>query len=182
MKIDYELVEKIGATHYSTIKQVQLLFKQSGNILYEYYCGADKLEEWRISGAKSGWVLSHTKPIPPKPQVRVEYEKVEFENASSAVYEFEEFHNGNEAERLFIYADGKYAEPDIYQVVGNYENLYRRIEKPVDWRDVTSKWVQKNQSVNIEFLSNAVMYYHGSVSNDNFLEMCRVALRANGEL
>jgi len=64
----------------------------------------------------------------PEPQKQFKYERVEFDRASSALMSWEEFHAGNEAYHLYIKVDDKFVEPDIYQVVGNYENLYRKVE------------------------------------------------------
>lgn len=113
-----------------------------------------------------------------KPRTRTEYEKV-----TESIFDLrEEFERG---ELYFKCSEGDWVQAVHESEVVHFLNnccLYRKVEKQIDWREEVSTWVQQNQSVNIDFLTNSVMYYHGSVSNDTFLEMCRVALRANGEL
>ena len=83
----------------------------------------------------------------PEPQKQFKYEKVTFDRASSALMSWEEFHAGNEAYHLYIKTGDRFVEPDIYQVVGNYENLYRKTEldaveelakelHEIDWQEI----------------------------------------------
>lgn len=119
---------------------------------------------------------------PPKP-ARTIFEKANYPRSET----WKAFKEHQEIGHLFVGSREGYdclgdSIFDLAMAISQGDQLYRKVEKEIDWADVTSEWVQENQSVNIEFLTDAVMYYHGSVSKDKFLEMCRVALRATGEL
>lgn len=161
MKIDYELVEKIGATHYRNVGDY---YKISNQELLRY----NSNREWKPSILSPARVVEHVKPIPPKPQVRVEYEKV-----TESIFDLkDEFERGE----LYFKSAGDYYQITNEGALCNYalKMIYRRIEKPVDWRNLT-----------IEFADKCGFYGIGAITlhhSDRFLEMCRIALRANGEL
>jgi hypothetical protein len=64
---------------------------------------------------------------------------------------------------------------------------YRRIEKPVDWRDEVKNYLDSVCDENDDDFSGMTVSstdweFLFNPDDDEFLEMCRVALRANGEL
>jgi hypothetical protein len=169
MKIDYELVEKIGATHYSD-DSLGNYHKTDGSALFRWR----RLDEaWERDKCNNGYVLNRIKPIPPKPPVRVEYEKVNF---STVGYFVQSVYDERDKYFYLNKGNGEYNIAE-YQDAAWYwkeDNIYRRIEKPVDWRELT-----------IEFADKCGFYGIGAITlhhSDRFLEMCRIALRANGEL
>lgn len=69
------------------------------------------------------------------------------------------------------------------------EPIYRRIEKPVDWREEIEAYLEsacedenENSNFNGMIVSSDDWAYTYYPTNEQFLEMCRVALRATGEL
>lgn len=67
------------------------------------------------------------------------------------------------------------------------ENVYRRIEKPVDWREEVVKYLEEEMPCHdldrpyVKF-DDVGVTIDGGMKNEFYLEMCRVALRATGEL
>lgn len=119
--------------------------------------------------ASDAWIIA----TPPK--TRTEYVKV-----TESIFDLkEEFERG---ELYYLPND-----PDNYKVIDSMHilcncaayatpKIYRRIEKEVDWRDETAN-----------YLSGKALLMSGAdyliwENGDAFLEMCRIALRATGEL
>lgn len=79
--------------------------------------------------------------------------------------------------------DGNYTKLVNWFDVANRLNagkceFYRRIEKEVDWRDEVNSFINSME----EFEGIGIHCLLNDAHGDLFLEMCRVALRANGEL
>lgn len=61
--------------------------------------------------------------------------------------------------------------------------IYRRIEKPVDWREeLISFLISPSKDTSPKLEEIGINTSIGSMRENDFLEMCRVALRATGEL
>lgn len=154
-----------------TTKEAQALFG-----------GKEKFEVSSITSSDGMCVeVELVKPIPPKPQVRVEYEKVtesifdlkdEFERGELVFHDRDEYIGIVGADNLCkFYADG---------------NVYRLVEKPVDWQKSLLDFLY-TQPVGEEALEEQLASELSNMpwkhtSTEDFLEMCRVALRATGEL
>lgn len=107
-------------------------------------------------------------------RTRTEYEKV-----TESIFDLRD-----EFERGELYADDK----GIVRIQGfahlggscQVGTIYRKVEKEIDWRDEVCdhfgdcQWFDGGTSI-----GNAIMSEHAS---GEFLELCRVALRANGEI
>lgn len=170
MKIDYELVEKIGATHYNSGREDCFEPVRLNRGVIEFY--AQESDRWLPTSWND---ITHIKPIPPKPQVRVEYEKV-----TGSIFDLkDEFENGE----LYEPDNGEYEkitlESDLVELYG-FGLIYRLVERSSDWRDDVSDFIDKCKNESGSF--GASRHGSKSISDDDFLEMCRVALRANGEL
>lgn len=183
MKIDYELAEKIGAKIKNEYGQ---LFKFDENNQLLVWCD----EVWRSSTYSIKEAVDYLKPIPPKPPVRIEYEKV-----TESIFDLkDEFERGNlyysalSEGGEFVKITPNTSMSESY-LVGNFQsnNLYRRIEKPVDWKFEVRSYLNSMQKDDDEDSVGMVVYsddwlYKFRPNDDEFLEMCRVALHANGEL
>lgn len=183
MKIDYELVEKIGANCYMICDDGSIgYFRIDGNNVYVH--SNETCDTNLIPLSIHEIVKFGVKPIQPKPPVRVEYEKVTFDKASEAVKAWEDGE---------LYTRSSHED---YVKIGTptgaityIHDLYRRIEKPVDWQNAVVDYIYGNYNpTNHDALSESLVTAIGSgvdfkyLTQDEFLEMCRIALRANGEL
>lgn len=181
MKIDYELVEKIGATHYNTSNGS--LYKVDKAHLLVYRTG-----DWERSGLTKADIVTLLKPITPKPQVRIAYERVKYSKVSDAISAHE---SGVKFKREL--PDGDFTDYlSWFELCECYANNYKivvEIEKPVDWQSDVVDYIYGNYNpTNHDTLSESLVTAISSgidfkyLTQDEFLEMCRVALRANGEL
>ena len=181
MKIDYELVNKIGATHYCD--KTYRLYKVSAMTLLVYID-----DDWKLCLAGVA-ALNHIKPIPPKPRTRTEYEKV-----TESIFDLRD-----EFERGELFMKGRGAGGDFFnKITTEYElvtfasrGLYRKVEKEIDWTadvmDFLGNELQRGERVkhaDVELFCDGSKFINLDVSlpKDRFLELCRVTLRANGEL
>lgn len=119
-----------------------------------------------------------------KQHARTEYEKV-----TESIFDLrDEFERGD----LYFDRDrctgGIYASSDQYQKIRDMNdfsqaalnnNIYRKVEKEIDWRDEV---VHAYPSIDFKDIDSDGYRNLGSWRPDKFLELCRVALRANGEL
>lgn len=167
--IDYNLVEKIGATHYA-----------SG----VYYKAVDELLQWRNgrweqSTSNASWMLNVLKPIPPKPQVRFEYELAGFNKASEAVVAWE---NGDE---LFVenplVSSQKYLKAEFSSLMFP-QKLYRRVEKVVDWSESVVEILEGYSGVSISKTFSNQIKIGGVYTKEQAIELAKAILRAAGEL
>lgn len=169
MNIDYDLVERIGATHYKDF----LLYKVEHGELFVHFNGM-----WSKSELALGDAILKVKPIQ-KPRTRTEYEKV-----TESIFDLRD-----EFERGELHTKGRGAGGDFFKkITTEYElitfascGLYRKVEKEIDWRDDVYEW-QHTAKVGIYTPLDFTVAHLISVHPDKFLELCRVALRANGEL
>lgn len=147
MKIDYELVDKIGATHYYELSRggyvlINIDSAKLTNIdasrfdIKQFISVNDDgstSDAYRVS-ASLKFLLSNAKPIPPKPPVRVEYEKVSkdtisIEDLMRELLDGVHFYNGE-------HCGGHYPiQTVLRKYIERSDSLYRRIEKPVDLRE-----------------------------------------------
>lgn len=114
-----------------------------------------------------------------KPRTRTEYEKV-----TESIFDLRD-----EFERGELYCKNLAGNEDYQQL--NTEvalfgcaaagNVYLRVEKEIDWRDDIYEW-QHTKKVGIYTPLDFTVAHLISAHPDKFLELCRVALRANGEL
>lgn len=113
-----------------------------------------------------------------KPHTRTEYEKV-----TESIFDLrDEFERG---ELYFKCSEGDWVQAVHESEVVHFLNncaLYRKIEKEIDWRDEVMKYLFENDYHNSRIETNDWVEIKQSFKNDEFLEMCRVALRANGEI
>lgn len=165
MKIDYELVEKIGATHYKDY----LLYKVERGELFVRCNG-----RWSKSELAPGDALLKVKPIPP---ARVEYEKV-----TESIFDLrDEFERGE----LYFDQGGEYLPCNteaefVYGLI--HGRIYRKVEKEIDWREEVMEYLYSNDYHLSKITDGDWIEINQNFKNEEFLELCRVALRANGEL
>ena len=120
-----------------------------------------------------------------KPRTRTEYEKV-----TESIFDLrDEFGRGE----LYFDRDrctgGIYVSSDQYQKIRDMNdfsqaalnNIYRKVEKEIDWRDDICEW-QHTKKIGIYTPLDFTVAHLISAHPDKFLELCRVALRANGEI
>lgn len=173
MKIDYELVEKIGATHYSECGEY---YKLDNNKIM-HLSGGQECE----TSNNAWWCVKNLKPIQPKPPVRVEYEKV-----TESIFDLkDEFERGE----LYFQQGGEYLPYKLESEFAHgfmHNRIYRRIEKPVDWQNSVVEFMKgcpvDGSQMNQELIDELNADRWDNMTDSDFLEMCRVALRANGEL
>lgn len=175
-----------GATHYSdeTDGDFFAWFKVDGDTTYSVMPDSKNFNSWEVCVWKN--MFSRAKPIPaiPKTRTRAEYEKV----AGSIFGLRDEFERGE----LYFDRDrctgGIYASSDQYQKIRDMNdfsqaalnnNIYRKVEKEIDWQDEV---VHAYPSIDFKDLDSDGYRNLGSWRPDKFLELCRVALRANGEI
>lgn len=233
MKIDYELAEKIGVTHYSEVGD---FYKIHEGILLCY--GIEK--KWNQSILSPASIVKCVRPIPPKsqpesdydrgmrkamqsiakscgkvfgvdigyddlpalveslvnppkpkPPVRVDHEKVtespsEIYRAmldGEKLYRFKTDLMEFDGEQFWIHTnEGKIRITFINEI----NEVYRRIEKPVDWQNAVVEFMQGHPEDGAQMNQYLVDELNDvgwdNMTDSDFLEMCRVALRATGEL
>ena len=175
MKINHELAEKIGATHYKDF----LLYKVEHGELFVHCNGM-----WSKSELALGDAILKVKPIQ-KPRTRTEYEKV-----TESIFDLrDEFKRGE------LYCKHEHAR-EFTQVI-NTQTLaqalhggfcFRKVEKEIDWRDEVKSYIESTCSESLRLDGDSFTISHPELDfiyepgDDEFLELCRVALRANGEL
>lgn len=119
-----------------------------------------------------------------KPRTRTEYEKV----AESPRELFQAMLNGEEfylfKEELLNF-DGnqfwRHTEDGKSRItfIEDENEIYRKVEKEIDWRDEVNKAFP---AIDFRDLDSHNSHDLGCWQPESFLELCRVALRANGEL
>lgn len=112
----------------------------------------------------------------PKPRTEIQYEHVGFHKCHEAMFKHEI------EEKLYRKYEDGYVEADLTYIANNWvSGLYREVEKEIDWRDEVSDFLTNN---NIPYRCNGHQYIKtiSDYTDEQFLEMCRVALRATGEL
>lgn len=116
MNFDYDLIERIGATHYCDV----------GDRLYKLGCGfafvASYVHTWQQTMINMNDVGTRIKPIPPRPQVEYAYELVTDNN-------FWELREEYDAGELFRQCESKYLSiKTLPELLESYEdnNIYRR--------------------------------------------------------
>ena len=114
-----------------------------------------------------------------KPRTRTKYERV-----TESIFDLRD-----EFERGELYCKHEHAR-EFTQVI-NTQTLaqalhggycFRKVEKEIDWREEVSNFVDDKYSYITIHENGAADALLAASSNINFLELCRVALRANGEL
>lgn len=114
-----------------------------------------------------------------KPRTRTEYVKVT-ESIFGLRDEFERGELYHKFEHAREHSKVKNTE-SLSQALNN-GCCYRKVEKEIDWREDVSNFVDDKYSYITIHENGEVDALLASPSNINFLELCRVALRANGEL
>lgn len=197
--INYELAKEIGATHYADNGD---LYKVRGVTLLCYSSN----EEWKESISAPWFIVEHIKPIPTidtkhtkestavdtlermgyewtggewKKQKPVEYEYIK---VTDSIFDLRPDFEAGELYVQLLGNSGEYAvieEESTLIDEMNDDNVYRRTEKQADWlSEVMDKFsIQRNDRGLISMTYNDVGF-----AEPVFLEMCRVALRARGEL
>ena len=152
----------------------------------------DAIEVHKAQWTSSGWDASFTKANSRdldegskkltlsdlKPRIRTKYEKV-----TESIFDLRD-----EFERGELYCKHEHAR-EFTQVI-NTQTLaqslhggycFKKIEKEIDWRKETKSYLRSDNGAfklyQLEAMLGAIAEYP-----EQFLEMCRVALRANGEL
>lgn len=176
--IDYELAEKIGATH---IHRNGDFYKVS---YFKWMSYNTDLRYWEESMLIAAKVFDMLKPIPPK-RTRTEYEKV-----TESIFDLRD-----EFERGELYFS-EWSKGEVFVqiktealLLGNIQadNLYRRVEKEIDWHSELDSYLNKPSDDGFEkelptrvcITLNDIEFH---LTGSEYLESCRVALRANGEL
>lgn len=170
--LDYDLIEKIGATHYRVCDDNFVdYYKVDAN--GEPLCYS-KDAVWNESISTIKVILTKVKPIPPRSEPEYEYIRVEDDSIFDLKVEFE---NG---ELYWEQIRGSGNMPLVASEARLIEeftenNLYRRVEKPKpDWRDEVDNFCRELGCFDV---SPRKLFI-----DESFLAMCRVALRATGEL
>ena len=166
MNFDYDLIERIGATHYDD--SGELLYRVDGFVV-EYFSNCR--DGWRENGNPGGWLSKHLKPIPPRPQVEYTYELV-------VDKDFWELRDEFDAGELFN-ADGTEIEC-VTLLSGLYVDnaIYRRKEVKKTW---AQKVVENVVSGDIEVNSSGSINMHGHLERDDAIKLARAILKATGE-
>lgn len=150
----------------------------------------DAIEVHRANWCRSGWDASFTKAnengldvgsrrltlsdLKPK-RTRTEYEKV-----TESIFDLRE-----EFERGELYCKHEFARE--YTQIINTQTLaqalhggfcFRKVEKEIDWRDESHRYLANKTGFHWSTPIAEVI----NDESDCFLELCRVALRANGEI
>lgn len=111
-----------------------------------------------------------------KPRTSTEYEKV-----TESIFDLrDEFERGE----LYMKLSGELLPvPNETQlsILLDHKQCYRKIEKEIDWRDGIYEW-QHTKKIGIYTPLDFTVAHLISAHPDKFLELCRVALRANGEI
>ena len=123
--------------------------------------------------------MSDLKHLKPK-RTKVVYEKVNFSSVGECVQsvhdnygEYFFFNNGTGEYQLAEYQDSAWYWKE--------DNIYIKVEKEIDWQTLVSEFVRENNCNDAQ--PGEAFDVDGLVlMDDDFLEMCRVALRATGEL
>lgn len=165
--IDLEYAKKIGATHYN--KDSGLYYRVSG---YEYI--------YRVSG---GWSLStrDTDSLQGLTPINFKCTKkkwVKCERLQEAIDLFESM----SGEEFYNNADGKGDRINSIRLLAKaYGNcsLYRKKEVEIDWEEEVALFIKSAQT---ESEYHVCAVGGCNITKSNFLEMCRIALRAAGEL
>lgn len=160
MKIDYELVERIGAEY---ISESGTLYKLNDSFLDEW---SDHLEAWVGSGLTLFGVLCYKlKPIPPKTQPEFEYVRLDFDSLF-------DYQNLFEDREIYVYScdTGNYSQVEgechlAKAWVDDY--LYKRIEKPhKTTQDIINEWSDNLKDGDLVF--NCVSY-----DEKEFINLCK---------
>lgn len=178
MKIDYELAEKIGATHWHT-GSFDFYKEDYGELLA--YSGGN----WRPSLITPANAMLLLKPIQ-KPRTRAEYEKVSFVSVGDCVQSVHD----NYGEYFFLnnrsgeYQAAEYQDSAWYWKEGN---LYRKVQKLVDWQDEVVRFLNDG-NIGVDgrlpplVIKEMKEIDWGCFRESDFHELCRVTLRALGEI
>jgi len=200
MKIDYELAEKIGATHYfemrngdgyTLIDSSTINTHSNGMFSVGKFACVDKhgsVVETMATSFGLDFLLSKVKPIPPKPPVTVGYEKV-----TESIFDLkDEFERGVLFTKKFNQEWHKIkTEVQLGGLLSMNDDptkngIYRRIEKTVDWQNAVVECMkgqpEDGATMNQDLVDELNAAGWGYMTDNDFLEMCRVALHANGEL
>lgn len=181
VKFDYELIGRIGATHYSTNHR-ELYKVINGELMFWYNFG----ERWEATTKTKAEVLLLIKPIPPKPQTKFTYELVtdmDTNEIAKAMIDGEVFYSKDGVlgykwnGESFCEVDDESENVDIL-VTGDY---YRRVETEVDWLDCLDEFLY-GSGVYAYVIKENKIKISGYIDSDKFAEMCRVALKGMGEL
>lgn len=166
--IDYKLAKEIGATHIHVNGDFYKLL--SGKWMnYPTSEGESDWEESSIKDGRVGVLLSEIK------RTRTEYEKV-----TESIFDLKD-----EFERGELYCKHEFARE--YSQVINTQTLaqslhcgycFRKVEKEIDWRDESHGYLAAKTG--FHWLTPIAEVINDE--SDCFLELCRVALRANGEI
>lgn len=124
---------------------------------------------------------------------RTTYEKLSFKTIGEAV----DYANQHD---VYIKKDDRYCELKLRDsgsvftkkkhyfgsVVAHFDNLYHKVEKEIDWRDDIKSYFESSSKEAGDFegmeVTNTSWRFRYNPSDEEFLEMCRIALRATGEL
>lgn len=177
MNIDYELVEKIGATHYLYGDNDEVVYlKVVGGSFDKYVPSRDW---WDSTGITPCGVLHYgVKPIPPRPKVEVAYEKV-----TDSIFDLkDEFERG---ELYFMRGNGDYDcvgdnHSDVVKCMYG-DNLCRRVEKPVDWVQCVTDSIPDGFGVT-KAMAVGNIDIEGVYDKQQAIKLANAILRATGEL
>ena len=118
-----------------------------------------------------------------KPRTRTEYEKVDFkpDEIWKAFKEHQEdgFLFVQTSDEFECLGDGVFT---LAMAISQGDQLYRKVEKEIDWKKEVKDFCGDKYSylhINDDGHVNCLLPYDSDI---DFLELCRVALRANGEI
>lgn len=165
MKIDYDLVERIGATHYNT---------ENGD-LYGIVSGyPSKLwnqDYWDVCiGLSDSYLAEYVRRIPPKPQPEFEYVKVEFDS----IFDYKDLLLSGE-----LYATSRIAK-DVYKIDTEHTlmvakqnptiRFYQRIEKPrKTTQDIIDEWEAEEGYPDY----NEIIFNRTGYDKQEFINLCK---------
>lgn len=173
-----------GATHYSdeTDSDFFAWLKVDGDITYSLLPESVNFNVWEVCGWKA--IMAKAKAIPVEPKrTRTEYEKVT-ESIFDLRDEFErgELYYNFGDEEWFTYRD------EASLAIGFKEgNVHRKVEKEIDWHSELDSYLnkpsddgfEKELPTRVRITLNDIEFH---LTDSEYLESCRVVLRANGEL
>ena len=103
-------------------------------------------------------------------RTKTEFVKCSFIASWAALKTFEE------GDELYLLSNEVYIKPqDIYQVVGNHDNLYRKVEREVTWQDEVNEFIAKSDAISLNHnLGMFQAFDADSVECCEFIRMCHL--------
>lgn len=176
MKLDYELAKTIGATHWSKINAPYYKIDHGKFFVYTERLG------WEPSLISAEYFIKNIKLIPPKPQVRFEYEHI----TDLEIWDLKDmFDNGELYSKT---SDGQYKKyTHSGLMIRHYLDygVYRRIEKPFNWREEVLGYLKSKEDTHDSDFYRDLKNDFDLLSETDFdliAGLSKIILSAKGEL